>query len=130
MSTRTIKLCSVVVLFSILCQLVFAADPSLIIKSKDQLHQKLITCDNLEEYTGDCYEEYIEEFKSSPNILGAPSCSKRIPYCFGKRKEFEFIKIHPDIDTCISKFNNGPDCNMTTIYDKCCRLPFQHSGNT
>jgi hypothetical protein len=96
-----------------------------------RLGRQQLTCSNLMDYMDECNEEFMTSDSDHYHwtvTKGSKSCPNRIPFCFKKRMEMGAIKMDAPLARCIDNFKYGYDCNATSIYDKCCRLPFQESG--
>lgn len=96
-----------------------------------RLGPQQLTCSNLMDYMDECNEEFMTSDSDHYHwtvTKGSKSCPNRIPFCFKKRMEMGAIKMDAPLARCIDNFKYGYDCNATSIYDKCCRLPFQESG--
>jgi hypothetical protein len=124
------KTFSLMVIILSLISISLAIKPSLISDPFRDEHTislpSTLTCSNLVDYMDECFEDFSES--GLVPFKGGKSCSQRIPYCFKKRMEMGALKMDSALARCLDNFKYGSECNTTSLYDKCCRLPFQESG--
>lgn len=112
----------------LLTNLVWTIKPSLIVGDQGDYWSQptQLSCSNLVDYMDECTMQFVDS--GLVPFKGGQSCGQRIPYCFKKRMELGLVKMDAPLARCLDNFKYGSECNTTSLYDKCCRLPFQESG--